>query len=148
MAMFLATFRSDPEAHGGGALDLPEHLFWVQLGRADELGLRYGAPPQTSAQFREQTLRHAETWHPLLRWVIAESDPSSLVGVPLHTALPVPAWPTTTVTLLGDAIHTMTPLQGLGGNTALRDAAVLRYHLVEADRGRSGLLSALHAYES
>jgi 2-polyprenyl-6-methoxyphenol hydroxylase-like FAD-dependent oxidoreductase len=52
------------------------------------------------------------------------------------------------VTLLGDAIHTMTPLQGLGGKTALRDAAVLRYHLVEADRGRRGLLAAIHAYES
>jgi salicylate hydroxylase len=52
------------------------------------------------------------------------------------------------VTLIGDAIHTMTPLQGLGGNTALCDAAVLRHHLVEADRGWRGLLSAIHAYES
>jgi 2-polyprenyl-6-methoxyphenol hydroxylase-like FAD-dependent oxidoreductase len=148
LAMFMATFHRRDEPHGAAALDLPEHLFWVQLGRADELGLRHGAPPQTSAQLRQQALLHAEPWHPLLRWVVAESDPNSLVGMPLHTSLPVPAWPTTTVTLLGDAIHTMTPLQGLGGNTALRDAAMLRHHLVEADRGRSGLLSAIHAYES
>lgn len=148
MAMFMATFRRRSQAHGADALDLPEHLFWVQLGRADELGLHHGGPPPTGAQLRQQALVHAEPWHPLLRWVIAESDPNSLVGMPLHTSLPVPAWPTTTVTLLGDAIHTMTPLQGLGGNTALRDAAVLQYHLVEIDRGRSELLSALHAYES
>jgi salicylate hydroxylase len=148
MAMFMAAFRRRSAAHGPDELDLPEHLFWVVLGRAGELGLRHAAPPRTSAQLREQALVHAERWHRLLRWVIAESDPTSLIGVPLHTSVRVPAWPTTTVTLLGDAIHTMTPLQGLGGNTALRDAAVLRYHLVEADRGRTGLVSAIHAYES
>jgi 2-polyprenyl-6-methoxyphenol hydroxylase-like FAD-dependent oxidoreductase len=120
----------------------------VQLGRANELGLRPADQPRTSAQLRHQALANAESWQPLLRWIIAESDPNSLVGVPLHTSVPVPAWPTTSVTLLGDAIHTMTPLQGLGGNTALRDAAVLRYHLVEADRGWDELVSAIHAYES
>ena len=148
MAMFLAPFRRRAEADDAEALDLPEHLFWVQLGRADELALRHGAPHQTTAQLRQQALARAESWHPLLRWIIDQSDPNSLIGVPLHTSLRVPAWATINVTLLGDAIHTMTPLQGLGGNTALRDAAVLRYHLVEVDRGRSGLLSAIRAYES
>jgi 2-polyprenyl-6-methoxyphenol hydroxylase-like FAD-dependent oxidoreductase len=42
----------------------------------------------------------------------------------------------------------MPPLQGLGGNTALRDAALLRHHLVQADRRRSDVVDAIHAYES
>ena len=70
-----------------------------------------------------------------------------MVGVPLYTSRPVAPWRTTNVTLLGDAIHTMTPLQGLGGNTALRDAAVLCDQLVEADRGRISLHAAIGAYE-
>jgi salicylate hydroxylase len=57
-------------------------------------------------------------------------------------------WRTSRVTMLGDAIHTMTPLQGLGGNTAQLDAALLSLRLVDAQRGRSDLLASLAAYEA
>jgi salicylate hydroxylase len=52
------------------------------------------------------------------------------------------------VTLLGDAIHTMTPLQGLGGNTALVDAANLCQRLIDADRGRIDVRDAIGSYEA
>ena len=42
------------------------------------------------------------------------------------------AWPTGPVTLLGDAIHNMTPMAGIGANTALRDADLLRRNLIAA----------------
>jgi 2-polyprenyl-6-methoxyphenol hydroxylase-like FAD-dependent oxidoreductase len=38
------------------------------------------------------------------------------------------AWDANPVTLLGDAIHNMTPMAGIGANTALRDAE----HLMRA----------------
>ena len=143
MAMFIAPFlRRDGFALD---LDLPEHLFWVVLGRSAELG---GSRSQDTEHLRQLAVRHIEHAHPLLRWLVAEADAPTIVRVPLHTAEKVAAWPSSSITLLGDAIHTMTPLQGLGGNTALRDAALLCQQLVEADRGVIELHTAIGAYES
>ncbi|MBV9600532.1 MAG: FAD-dependent monooxygenase [Chloroflexi bacterium] len=143
--MFLAPFLRQDAA---SALDLPEHLFWVVLGRSAAFGLDSDAHRASGTGLQRLALRTAERWHPLLRMLIAAADVSTVVGVPLHSAEPVAAWPTTRVTLLGDAIHTMTPLQGLGGNTALQDAAVLARHLALADRGQTDVLSAIGAYEA
>ena len=41
----------------------------------------------------------------------------------------------------------MTPFRGIGANTALRDAALLRDALVSADSGEQDLLAALSGYE-
>ncbi|MBV9577041.1 MAG: FAD-dependent monooxygenase [Chloroflexi bacterium] len=147
--MFLAPFlRQTDEQCSASALDLPEHLFWVVLGQSAAFGLEPGVRRTSGAELRPLALRLAERWHPLLRQLIACADADSLLAVPLHSAQPLPAWRTTRVTLLGDAIHTMTPLQGLGGNTALQDAAVLAHHLVRADRGETDVLSAIGAYEA
>jgi 2-polyprenyl-6-methoxyphenol hydroxylase-like FAD-dependent oxidoreductase len=54
---------------------------------------------------------------------------------------------TRNVTLLGDALHNMTPFRGMGANVALRDAAALRCALVRVVRGESLLLESLAAYE-
>jgi 2-polyprenyl-6-methoxyphenol hydroxylase-like FAD-dependent oxidoreductase len=51
------------------------------------------------------------------------------------------------VTLLGDAVHNMTPFRGMGANMALRDAAALREALVSIAQGREGRTAALAAYE-
>ena len=42
----------------------------------------------------------------------------------------------------------MTPYRGVGANTALRDAALLRDALTDVNEGRQELLPALSAYES
>ncbi len=149
--MFLAPFRRAARSADHptleSALDLPEHLFWVVIGRASAFGWDAAARQTSPDELRHLALRTAKRWHPLLRQLILEADLDSLLGVPLHSSEPVPAWPTSRVTLLGDAIHTMTPLQGLGGNTALRDAAVLAHHLARADRGQASLTEAIGTYE-
>jgi 2-polyprenyl-6-methoxyphenol hydroxylase-like FAD-dependent oxidoreductase len=88
-----------------------------------------------------------EGWHPDLRRALAESDRDSRNA---HTlvASPRPApWSSTQITLLGDAIHTMPPIGGLGGNTALRDARLLCRMLTSAHHGERGLGDAIADYE-
>jgi 2-polyprenyl-6-methoxyphenol hydroxylase-like FAD-dependent oxidoreductase len=87
-------------------------------------------------------------WHPSLRALFRLGDPSTCFPINIRTSVPLPAWPTSNVTLLGDAIHTMTPGRGVGANTALRDAALLRDNLVAARDGRLGLLEAIGDYEA
>jgi len=88
-----------------------------------------------------------DRWHPLLRRMVAETEPCAVTAIPLQTATPVAGWQTSNVTLLGDAIHTMTPLQGLGANTTLRDASSLCQALAGVNAGQSALLPALREYE-
>ena len=72
-------------------------------------------------------------WSPGLRRLVAGSAPDTVNALRIRSAEPVAAWPTGPVTLLGDAIHNMTPMAGIGANTALRDADLLR-RLIASER--------------
>jgi 2-polyprenyl-6-methoxyphenol hydroxylase-like FAD-dependent oxidoreductase len=52
------------------------------------------------------------------------------------------------VTLLGDAVHTMSPGRGEGANVALWDAALLRRRLVDVVTNEVPLVQAKAAYET
>jgi 2-polyprenyl-6-methoxyphenol hydroxylase-like FAD-dependent oxidoreductase len=80
-----------------------------------------------AGQLRDLVASWLTGWAPALRDLVAGTDPATVALVPLRTMLPpLPAWPASRVTLLGDAIHNMTPMAGIGANTALRDADQLR----------------------
>ncbi|TNH31471.1 FAD-dependent monooxygenase [Micromonospora orduensis] len=87
-------------------------------------------------------------WHPHLRELLTLSDPDSALPIKVTTSEPVPPWKSSTVTLLGDAIHTMTPGRGVGANTALRDARLLCRQLVQAAAGDKTLVQAVADYEA
>jgi len=123
---------SDPGAGGGyvlwGYSDAAQHL---PVDGLDGAGLR------------DLIGRRIAGWHPLLRQLVAGSDPETVNAVRVRSAPPrVAPWPTGPVTLLGDAIHSMTPMAGIGANTALRDADLLRRMLAER-----ALPDAVAAYE-
>jgi 2-polyprenyl-6-methoxyphenol hydroxylase-like FAD-dependent oxidoreductase len=86
-------------------------------------------------------------WDP--RWcdLITVSDPSAALGISVRTSDPLPAWTPSSVTLVGDAIHTMTPGRGAGANTALRDARELRDRLVRMRDGELTRDEAVGSYE-
>ena len=73
---------------------------------------------------------------------------ASVFPIEIATSVPVEPWRPDTVTLLGDAIHTMTPGRGVGANTALRDALQLCRKLVDVRDGRAELLAAVRGYEA
>jgi 2-polyprenyl-6-methoxyphenol hydroxylase-like FAD-dependent oxidoreductase len=87
-------------------------------------------------------------WHPDLRTLIGLSDVSTVFPINIRTSVPIPPWPSGNVTLLGDAIHTMTPGRGVGANTALRDAALLCRNLIAVRDGTMPLIQAVHDYEA
>lgn len=115
MAMFLSVF--DPPR--GAA----PYLMCALLATPDVL------PPDVTS-LRPEALGHlvaglTARWHPDLRRMLAEVEPASRNALRFTAAPDVPDWRSGNVTLLGDAIHTMPPTGGLGGNTALRDAWLL-----------------------
>jgi len=69
-------------------------------------------------------------WHPGLRRMVTDSPAAAVSLLPIQTSVPFEAWETGPVTLLGDAVHSMTPFRGIGANTALRDAQLLCRNLI------------------
>lgn len=87
-------------------------------------------------------------WHPDLVRLVTASDPETVGPVRIRSMERVEPWDTSNVTLIGDAIHNMTPMAGIGANTALRDASLLCRKLTEVDRGQAELLPAVREYEA
>jgi 2-polyprenyl-6-methoxyphenol hydroxylase-like FAD-dependent oxidoreductase len=87
-------------------------------------------------------------WHPSLRRLFELTDPSTCFPVNIKTSVPVDPWPASNVTLIGDAIHTMTPGRGVGANTALRDAVLLCARIIDVANGRLRLVEAVGGYEA
>jgi len=86
-------------------------------------------------------------WHPRLLSLIRKSDLSALYAWSMRAAPDVEPWESTNVTLIGDAIHSMPPTGGVGGNTALRDACELVDRLASVS-DRSDLVDAVRQYEA
>jgi salicylate hydroxylase len=86
-------------------------------------------------------------WSPDFHRLVRGSDPATVNAFRVKSADPVAAWPTCRVTLLGDAIHNMTPMAGIGANTALRDADLLRRRLIAARSGEVSVIPAISGYE-
>lgn len=113
---------------------------------------RFGRPEAelratSGAELHSIMAAAVRTWHPRVREIVSRCDPASLFALPLRSSVPVPPWTTTRVTLLGDAIHAMSPAAGAGACMALRDAARLTDALTDAVAGRD-LLTSLRAYET
>ena len=123
-----------------------DHLIWVLVSSR----AAYGDANPTAMDgesIRWVALGMTKDWHPVLRSLIADSDPKDTSAVPVLTSISTKLWASTNVTLLGDAIHTMTPFQGLGGSTALRDAGLLLRELIEVNSGADTPIGAINLYE-
>jgi 2-polyprenyl-6-methoxyphenol hydroxylase-like FAD-dependent oxidoreductase len=134
-------------AHWPGMLydNSQDYIMWAVWGARKNLP----ADPTTLSTEQQLDLAREMTkdWHPNIRKLIDLTDPSTVFPVNIRTSVALEPWETSNVTLLGDAVHTMTPGRGVGANTALRDAALLCKRLIEVRDQRKPLLDALHQYE-
>jgi 2-polyprenyl-6-methoxyphenol hydroxylase-like FAD-dependent oxidoreductase len=101
-----------------------------------------------SAALATAAARSMAGWSRAFRDLVELADPTTISCLPIRTSIPVAPWRTGRVTLLGDAIHSMTPYRGIGANVAIKDAARLKRALVAARRGERALDNAIHDYET
>lgn len=117
---------------------------YVAFGDGTDWLGRRGLELDNASAVRATLLEMFEGWAPELRRLIQECN-DLFLSRPLF-ALPVPhQWTTRAgVTLLGDAAHLMSPVSGLGANTAMLDGADLAQAIIR----EPDLLSAVTAYEA
>jgi 2-polyprenyl-6-methoxyphenol hydroxylase-like FAD-dependent oxidoreductase len=113
------------------------------FGRLSDAELR----ALTGDRLHEMVTGAVRTWHPRVQEIVARCDPASMFALPLRSSVPISRWVTSRITLLGDAIHAMSPAAGAGACVALRDAARLSAALSEAAAGRD-VIDAVRDYES
>jgi 2-polyprenyl-6-methoxyphenol hydroxylase-like FAD-dependent oxidoreductase len=131
--------------------NIPEDEDYVILGfgaKREFFGFRSDPLTMRGAELKDVLRRKVIRWHPSLRKLVELIDDSQIALARIRTSEPVEAWTSTHVTLLGDAIHSMTPYRGIGANIALQDAALLATKLVEVDRGKKPVLDAIAEYEA
>ncbi|MCA2223957.1 FAD-dependent oxidoreductase [Nonomuraea aurantiaca] len=126
-----------------------DYVLWAFITHRDSLPASFTSKAQDDpALVRELLAERTAGWHPDLRRIVTTSTPDTLYQTGFSAAEPLDQWETGNVTGLGDAVHHMPPVGGLGGNTALRDAHRLCAALTAADHGEESLPQALRAYEA
>ncbi len=152
LAMMLIPMRFQQRPADAGARWLPwlsspdiadaeNYLQWVLFATPEQVG-PMGSPLEAWAKARELVAELP----PAVRMIIDAATPEATVAIRGGSLEPADPWPTTGVTLLGDAIHA--GVGTIGANMAMEDAHRLRDALVAADRGERPLLDAIAGYEA
>jgi 2-polyprenyl-6-methoxyphenol hydroxylase-like FAD-dependent oxidoreductase len=146
--MFASTVDYEDNTAGGQKYyDREKYVMWGFSAHNETFDLPFNPAALSGPDATAAVIALMDDWHLLLRWLVQTTDLSTVTAFAVKTSLPIQPWATQKVTLLGDALHNMTPFRGIGANTALRDAAALRRALVAVARGQLDLIRALAAYE-
>ncbi|WP_232464969.1 FAD-dependent oxidoreductase [Burkholderia ubonensis] len=143
-------FRADVPARAASTvprcrLSPPDdYFYWALIGPRSRFGLDSlsAVAPRLPAAL-EQVARH---WHPALQRLLYETPPSAVAALPVRRGRPDVPLPAGPVTLLGDAIHAMSPAGGAGANTALKGAGALAALLAEHTGSGRGVRHAVARY--
>ncbi|MFG1866558.1 FAD-dependent oxidoreductase [Micromonospora arborensis] len=121
-----------------------DYLMWAVSAQRDRLPAFDGNLAEADpATLHSVACRAIRSWHPDLRALLSAAAVQETFLIRVRSSQRVPAWIPSRVTLLGDAIHTMSPAGGSGANTALMDAA----HLCDALTSGSDLVALIGEYE-
>ena len=103
---------------------------------------------KTSDELQQLAIDLLSDWPSEASSVPAVGEKGSFFYIEMTSSIPFNLKPHPNVTLLGDAIHTMTPSLGRGANVALRDAALLGKELIKVANGDKELVTSLKEYET
>ena len=107
--------------------ELPQdHVSWI-LQFPKKPNSREDISQLSRWEVAKATVRMVQDWDRSIRILLDLQDPSQTGALQIMTTKPeLPSWPASApVTLLGDAIHVMSPIGTSGVNLTLRDAATL-----------------------
>lgn len=126
-------------------LSAEDYVMWALLFPqaavpAELLGLHAG-------ELHGLALGAAQSFHPVLRRFVEHATVQDTIAVTLNAGTRPTRWPGSRVTLMGDAVHVMPPLGAHGGNTALRDAALLADKLISALHTGDSIERAIRCYQ-
>jgi len=138
-----------PAQPGSDALfdNTTSYAFWAYGSPRADLEEKQPLEQMGAVELQRLVLDRIRNWHPDYSVLVCASDPSTFHVVSIKTSVPVPAWPTRRITLIGDAIHSMTPYRGIGANIAIRDAALLCRNLRNVALGACTIEAAIGEYE-
>jgi 2-polyprenyl-6-methoxyphenol hydroxylase-like FAD-dependent oxidoreductase len=146
--MFANAVDYEGDTDGGErCCDREKYVMWGFSAHGETLNLPANPAVLSGRDATAPVIALMDDWHPALQWLVQMTDVSTVTVFAVKTSVPIQPWPTQKVTLLGDALHNMTPFRGIGANTALRDAAALHRALVAVARGQVNLVEALATYE-
>jgi salicylate hydroxylase len=140
---------NEPALAGAGNLyeNTRSYLMWGLSAKREKFGLG-DAEWADGAALAAAATRAMTGWARTFRDLVGLADPTTISCLPIRTSVPVAPWHTGRITLLGDAIHSMTPYRGIGANVAIKDAARLKHTLVAAHNGERDIVEAIHDYEA
>ncbi len=124
-----------------------DYVFWAYADAAAAFPPLKTLSELSGSRLQEIVGDKIAGWSPHLRALVSGSEPETVNALRVRSADPVRPWTTGPVTLLGDAIHNMTPMAGIGANTALRDADLLRRVLINTPADPAALRRAISGYE-
>jgi 2-polyprenyl-6-methoxyphenol hydroxylase-like FAD-dependent oxidoreductase len=121
-----------------------DYVMWGLLLRQEEVP---GGVRGNVLALRELAARMSMDFHPLIRRLVDTAELDATVLNPFAAGRRPRQWPVPGATMMGDAVHVMPPFGAHGGNTALRDAALLGQKLVEARAGGTPVEEAIADYQ-
>jgi len=131
-------------APGGYAPTGDDYVMWGLLLRQEEVPI--GVRGDLLA-LRELAARMSADFHPLVRRLVDTAEVDATVLNLFATGRRPQRWAVPRATMMGDAVHVMPPFGAHGGNTALRDAALLGHRLVEARADGTPVEEAIAGYQ-